>query len=214
MSIGNRQIGWSQEENLLWEVSRQLDRMNSILCPCPITTTTTTTSSVTNYNVAGCERMEYHVITYTGNDILPEGTEEVTGKYIIERYLIDDLWETEKVDNIFNQATFLLSKILPTTFMRSSTMGTAATWKLLMLGWSYRKGLAIPHTQPLRPFTGGLSRLLEVGYARNVVKFDFASLYPSIQLSHNVFTDADSTGAMRGLLQYNYDYRNLYKKLV
>ena len=147
------------------------------------------------------------------NDTLPEGTEEVTGKYIIERYLIDDLWETEKVDNIFNQATFLLSKILPTTFMRSSTMGTAATWKLLMLGWSYRKGLAIPHTQPLRPFTGGLSRLLEVGYARNVVKFDFASLYPSIQLSHNVFTDADSTGAMRGLLQYNYDYRNLYKKL-
>lgn len=147
------------------------------------------------------------------NDTLPEGTEEVTGKYIIERYLIDDLWETEKVDNIFNQATFLLSKILPTTFMRSSTMGTAATWKLLMLGWSYRKGLAIPHTQPLRPFTGGLSRLLEVGYARNVVKFDFASLYPSIQLTHNVFTDADSTGAMRGLLQYNYDYRNLYKKL-
>jgi len=43
MVIGNRQIGWSQEENLLWEVSRQLDRMNSILCPCPITTTTSTT---------------------------------------------------------------------------------------------------------------------------------------------------------------------------
>jgi hypothetical protein len=43
MAIGNRGIGWSQEENLLWEVSRQLDRMNSILCPCPITTTTSTT---------------------------------------------------------------------------------------------------------------------------------------------------------------------------
>jgi hypothetical protein len=43
MAIGNRQIGWSQEDNLLWEISRQLDRMNSILCPCPITTTTSTT---------------------------------------------------------------------------------------------------------------------------------------------------------------------------
>jgi ferredoxin len=45
MSIGNRQIGWSQEDNLLWEISKQLDRMNSILCtgPCPTTTTTTTT---------------------------------------------------------------------------------------------------------------------------------------------------------------------------
>ena len=73
--------------------------------------------------------------------VLPEGTQKVNGQYIVERYLIDDLWETEKVDNIFNQATFLLSKILPTSFMRSATMGTAATWKLLMLGWSFHKGL-------------------------------------------------------------------------
>jgi DNA polymerase elongation subunit (family B) len=137
----------------------------------------------------------------------------VTGKYIIERYLIDDLWETEKVDNIFNQATFLLSKVLPTSYMRSATMGTAATWKLLMLGWSYHKNIGIPHTEPLRPFTGGLSRLLEVGYSKDVVKFDFDGLYPSEQLTHGIFTNADITGAMRGLLQYNYDNRNLYKKL-
>ena len=79
---------------------------------------------------------------------IPQGSQKVSGQYIVERYLIDDLWETEKVDNIFNQATFLLSKILPTSFMRSATMGTAATWKLLMLGWSFHKGLAIPHTLP------------------------------------------------------------------
>jgi hypothetical protein len=44
--IPAKQIGWSQEENLLWEISKQLDRMNSILCtgPCPTTTTTTTSS--------------------------------------------------------------------------------------------------------------------------------------------------------------------------
>ena len=147
------------------------------------------------------------------DDILPENTIKVKGCDIVERYLIDDLWETEKVDNIFNQATFLLSKVLPTSFMRSSTMGTAATWKLLMLGWYYRSGIAIPHTMPSKGFIGGLSRLLEVGFSQNVVKFDFASLYPSIQLTHNVFTDCDVMGAMRGLLQYNYDYRNLYKEL-
>jgi len=147
------------------------------------------------------------------NGVLPENTTQVKGQYIVERYLIDDLWETEKVDNIFNQATFLLSKILPTSYMRTATMGTAATWKLLMLGWSYHNGLAIPHMLPAQRFTGGLSRLLEVGFIQNVVKFDFASLYPAIQLTHNVFTDCDVTGAMRGLLQYNYDYRNLYKKL-
>jgi DNA polymerase elongation subunit (family B) len=145
--------------------------------------------------------------------IIPENCEKVKGSYIVERYLIDDLWETEKVDDIFNQATYLLSKVLPTSFMRSSTMGTAATWKLLMLGWSYKNGLAVPHTMKSKGFIGGLSRLLEVGFSENVVKFDFASLYPSIQLTHDVFTDCDVTGAMRGLLQYNYDYRNLYKEL-
>jgi hypothetical protein len=58
MAIGNRGIGWSQEENLLWEVSRQLDRMNSILCtgPCPTTTTTTTLDLLvfTNYTFVDC----------------------------------------------------------------------------------------------------------------------------------------------------------------
>lgn len=141
------------------------------------------------------------------------GLKIVSGADVVERYLVDDLWETEKVDDIFNQATYLLAKILPTSFMRSSTMGTAATWKLLMLGWSYKKGIGIPHTMESQTFIGGLSKLLEVGYSQNVVKFDFASLYPSIQITHNVFTDCDVTGAMKGLLQYNYDYRNLYKEL-
>jgi hypothetical protein len=30
--------------------------------------------------------------------------------------------ETEQIDNIFNQASFLIAKILPTSFQRSSTM--------------------------------------------------------------------------------------------
>ena len=97
--------------------------------------------------------------------------------------------------------------------MRSATMGTAATWKLLMLGWSYHNSIGIPHTEPLRPFVGGLSRLLEVGWAQNVIKFDFDGLYPAEQLTHGIFTNADITGAMNGLLQYNFENRNLYKEL-
>jgi hypothetical protein len=43
--IPNKQIGWSEKANLLWEISRQLDRINSVVCtgPCPTTTSTTTT---------------------------------------------------------------------------------------------------------------------------------------------------------------------------
>lgn len=46
MAIPPKQIGYSNEANLLWEISRQLDRINSQMCvgDCPTTTTTTTTA--------------------------------------------------------------------------------------------------------------------------------------------------------------------------
>ena len=75
MAIPSRQIGGSTRTNLLWQISKQLEELICVRAGgCGSTTTTTTTSSVTNYNVAGCERMEYHVITYDGKDVLPEGT--------------------------------------------------------------------------------------------------------------------------------------------
>jgi hypothetical protein len=48
MSIAPKQIGWSQESNLLWEISKQLDRLNTQMCTggCPTTTTTTTTTFI------------------------------------------------------------------------------------------------------------------------------------------------------------------------
>ena len=49
MSIPPRQIGWSEKENLLWNISKQLDRMICLACNItliPITTTTTTTNSL------------------------------------------------------------------------------------------------------------------------------------------------------------------------
>ena len=137
-----------------------------------------------------------------------------TGAYIVQRYLSDDLWETEQIDNIFNQASFLIGKMLPTTYQRSSTMGTAGQWKLIMAAWSYENGLAIPETQKKRDFTGGLSRLLEVGYAKGVVKLDFAALYPKIQLTHFIFPDLDITGMMEGTLTYVVDTRDKYKFLT
>ncbi len=107
---------------------------------------------------------------------------EVKGSNIIERYLDDDLYETMVVDEQFNQANFLLSKLVPTTYERLSTMGTATLWKMIMCAWSYKHKLAIPKKLEKRKFTGGLSRLVQVGYSRNVLKLDYSSLYPSIAL--------------------------------
>jgi DNA polymerase elongation subunit (family B) len=139
--------------------------------------------------------------------------EKVTGEYIIKRYLQDDLWETEKVDEIYNQAGFLLGKWIPTNFQRSTTMGTAGIWQLLMCAWSYEQDLGIPSKQDKPDFTGGLSRLLEVGYAKGVVKLDYAALYPNTELTHDIFPEFDISGVMKGMLLYIAETRDKYKEL-
>jgi DNA polymerase I len=139
---------------------------------------------------------------------------KTTGDKLVEKYLDDDLDETLKVDHEFNQASFLLASMIPTTYERVSTMGTATLWKMLMLAWSYKNNLAIPEKQQKTEFVGGLSRLLKVGFSKNVLKLDFSSLYPSIQLVHDVFPDCDVTGAMKGMLKYFRDTRIKYKNLA
>jgi len=138
----------------------------------------------------------------------------VTGSKIIEDYLDDDLYETMIVDEQFNQANFLLSKLVPTTYERLSTMGTATLWKMIMAAWSYKHNLALPRKLEKRKFTGGLSRLVQVGFSKNVLKLDYSSLYPSIQLVHDVFPKCDVTGAMKSMLKYFRDTRIKYKNLA
>ena len=173
------------------------------------------------------ENESYYVNPKTGNykkigekgtegllDKYPNKFEVWTGRRIVEQYLDDDLYETMVVDESFSQSTFLLSKLVPTTYERVSTMGTATLWKLIMLAWSYKHNLAIPEKQERRAITGGLSRLLAVGYSENVVKFDYSSLYPSIQLVYDVFPDCDVMGVQKSMLKYFRDVRINYKKLA
>jgi len=173
------------------------------------------------------ENESYYVNPKTGGykQIGEPGTENLTQKYpgkfeiwtgrkIVEQYLDDDLYETMIVDDSFSQSTFLLSKLVPTTYERIATMGTATLWKIIMLAWSYENNLAIPAKDEKRAITGGLSRLLNVGYSKNIVKFDYASLYPSIQLVYDVFPDCDVMGVQKSMLKYFRDIRIKYKLLA
>jgi len=118
------------------------------------------------------------------------------------------------VDDEFNQGTFLLASMVPTTYERVSTMGTATLWRMIMLAWSYKNKLAIPQKEDKTDFVGGLSRLLKVGYSTNVLKLDYSSLYPSIQLVHDVFPECDVMGGMKGMLAYFRNARIMYKNLA
>ncbi len=169
----------------------------------------------------------YYVNPKTGGykQIGEPGTEDLLKKYpgkfeiwpgrkIVEQYLDDDLYETMVVDDSFSQSTFLLSKLVPTTYERIATMGTATLWKIIMLAWSYENNLAVPSKDEKRAFTGGLSRLLNVGYAKNIVKFDYSSLYPSIQLVYDVFPKCDVMGVQKSMLKYFRNIRIKYKLLA
>jgi hypothetical protein len=67
MAIPSQQIGWSQRAKLLWNISKQLENLTKVMY-------NRGSQTATYYNVAGCERMEYHVIKYTGSGTLAEGT--------------------------------------------------------------------------------------------------------------------------------------------
>lgn len=144
---------------------------------------------------------------------IEEGYEAVSGKYIVERYLLDDIWEADKVELTLHETDFQLTKIMPTTFMRVCTMGTATQWKLIMLTWAYQHDLAVPALGKNKSFTGGLSRLLKTGYMQNINKLDFSSLYPTNQLTWNVESETDIMHIMLRFLHYMLTQRMYYKKM-
>ena len=143
---------------------------------------------------------------------LRDGYVKVSGRYIVERYLLDDLWECDKVELKYNATNFLICKILPLPYQKCTTMGTAGQWKALLMAWSYENGLAIPDAPNTGKFTGGLSRLLKVGYVDNVVKLDYNSLYPSIILTWGIEDEKDLMGTMLKFLEYVLTTREESKK--
>ena len=164
------------------------------------------------------EQLRYIKVEEEGKQMLidrenEEKFEFVTGRYIVQRYLLDDLWETDKVELRYNQSNYLVGKMLPVSYEKMCTMGTAAIWKYIMLAWSFENKLAVPDLIQQRPFTGGLSRLLKVGYVDRIVKLDYNSLYPSIILTFGIQSEIDLMDVMSALLNYILTQREYYKEL-
>jgi len=137
----------------------------------------------------------------------------VTGKYIADMYLFNDLYEADRVEYIYNSPNFFMCKLLPIPYQRVVTMGTAAIWKYMLLAWSYENNLSIPLPDKTISFTGGLSRLWKTGYINKIVKMDFNSLYPSITICWDIFPDLDISGAFKSLLNHILSERERYKEL-
>lgn len=151
-------------------------------------------------------------VLYSRNKIY-DGYELKSGSYIVDRYLLDDIWECDMVEAKLNATNFLICKMLPIPFEKCCTMGTAAQWKALMTAWSYENNLAIPFIEDNQSFVGGLARVIKLGWVSDVAKLDYNSLYPSIELSWGISTHKDISGAMPMFLNYMLTNREKYKKL-
>lgn len=46
MAIPSRQIGWGAEENILWEISKQLEALTGVVSKIGVISTTTTTTTI------------------------------------------------------------------------------------------------------------------------------------------------------------------------
>jgi uncharacterized protein (TIGR02145 family) len=84
MAIPSRQIGWSTQSNLLWQISKQLERLTCVTAGgCGTTTTTTTTTTgclncVEEPVVIGTQtwdKCNLNVTTYANGDPIPEVTD-------------------------------------------------------------------------------------------------------------------------------------------
>lgn len=139
--------------------------------------------------------------------------ETVTGNYIVQRYLSDDLDEPYLLDKLYSQATFSLAKWLPSSYEKIAVMGNASVWKLILSCWSYLNCIAIPNFEEPKKYTGGLLGMVDSGFHEDIVKIDFSSQYPSTFLAHCRTPDIDITNVYKLILEHALKSRLHFKDM-
>ena len=86
MAIPSRQIGWGTEDNLLWQISKQLEQLTNVTAKaCTNCTTTTTTTTAPAYRVFTA------LLTQSGGDSPANANYENQVPLVIgQSYFIDD----------------------------------------------------------------------------------------------------------------------------
>lgn len=143
-----------------------------------------------------------------------DGYETVSGAYIVERYLIDDLWETDVLFEKYAQSSFMLAKWGHNNFERLASMGYASIWKIIISCWNYLHGIAIPEYDEPREINGGLIGMIKSGFVENVVKYDYSSLYPATKDAHIPPSVVDISEVCDWLLRFFLYTRLKYKGMA
>jgi len=145
--------------------------------------------------------------------------EMIDGKYIdkvresdferFKRYAIDDVVETEKLAEWLFSIEQGLAELMNKPFCSILQSSPTTLIQSLIFREYRRQGLQIPtpSKKEIREFTGAYTDLHYKGFAKNIVKFDYASLYPSIMIAYNIHPENDKHGIFIKLLKDLYDER-------
>ncbi len=163
-----------------------------------------------HYKLAAPDR-EY----ITGSEIALEYTRNPER---VRRYALEDVREVDRLSQRLMPASFALSKLAPRRFERVASAGTATGILEPMLVRAYlHQGYALPRSTRVyleKPHEGGAVMLYASGVAKNVVKADIASLYPSIMRAFKIGPECDELGAMLEIVDSLTTQRLGFKKLA
>ncbi len=136
----------------------------------------------------------------------------------VRRYALEDVREVDRLSQRLMPASFALSKLAPRRFERVASAGTATGILEPMLVRAYlHEGYALPKSSRVyleKPHEGGAVALYARGVAKNVVKADIASLYPSIMRAFKIGPECDELGAMLEIVNSLTTQRLEFKQLA
>jgi len=76
MAIPSRQIGWGTEDNLLWQISKQLEQLTNVTAQACTTTTSTSSSTTTTTTTLPVYRVYTALLTQTGEGNNPNAVSD------------------------------------------------------------------------------------------------------------------------------------------
>ena len=129
----------------------------------------------------------------------------------LKEYLVYDLEDSKLLGDYLLPAVYYQKIFLPDWKLQSiSTAGNGSKWNDI-LKKEYPGYL--PETDPIKKYEGGLTGAI-AGFFLNVIKFDVASLYPSIMGLYGIHSRKDFKKIMLGILKYLKEERIRLKDIA
>ena len=136
---------------------------------------------------------------------------------MVRRYALDDVAEVEALSQRLLAAPFALAGMAPRRYERVAWAGPAMGILEPMLLRAYLRERQAPPLPPAARgvreggHSGGALFLFAGGVARNVVKTDIASLYPSLMRAYGIGPACDRIGALLGIVSHVLEARLSHK---